>query len=76
MVTISWLLKDLWDTRLPYGETRRYTLEYSQERYQNATAVEVKVRYHLVDESRAKRINYQNREPIDYEVFSKLIDTS
>jgi hypothetical protein len=76
--TVMWrpFIVDLWDTRLPYGETRRYTLEYSQERYQNATAVEVKVRYHLVDESRAKRINYQNREPIDYEVFSKLIDTS
>ena len=65
---------DLWDTRIPYGETRRYSLEYSKDQYSHAEAVEVKVRYHLVDESRAKRINYQYREPIDYEVFSKRID--
>jgi len=67
---------DLWDTRLPYGETLRYSLEYSQERYNNVSAVEVKVRCHMVDEKRVKRINYKYREPIDYEVFSKRIDVS
>ena len=65
---------DLWDTRLPYGETRRYSLEYSKNQYVHASAIEAKVRYHLVDENRVKRINYQYREPIDYEVFSKRID--
>ena len=76
--TVMWrpFIVDLWDTRLPYGETRRYSLEYSQDRYNDVSAVEVKVRYHLVDEDRVKRINYQYREPIDYEVFSKRIDIS
>ncbi len=76
--TVMWrpFIVDLWDTRLPYGETRRYSLEYSQDRYNDVSAVEVKVRYHLVDEDRVKRINYQYREPIDYEVFSKRINIS
>ena len=74
--TVMWrpFIIDLWDTRIPYGEKRRYSLEYSKDQHRHAEAVEVKVRYHLVDESRAKRINYQYREPIDYEVFSKRID--
>jgi len=64
--TVMWrpFIVDLWDTRLPYGETRRYSLDYSTDQYNNATAIEVEVRYHLVDESRVKRINYQYREPI------------
>ncbi len=65
---------DLADTRLPYGEPRQYSMEYSTSEFNNAAAIEVKVRYHLVDQSRIKRINYQSREPIDYEVFSKRID--
>ncbi|GMR05610.1 MAG: hypothetical protein BMS9Abin25_0185 [Gammaproteobacteria bacterium] len=65
---------DLKDTRLPYGEPRQYSMEYSTGEFSNAAAIEVKVRYHLVNQSRIKRINYQSREPIDYEVFSKRID--
>ncbi len=67
---------DLRDTRLPYGEPRQYSLEYAPDKYNSAVAVEVRVRYHLVDEKRIKRINYKPREPIDYEVFSKRIDVS
>lgn len=76
--TVMWrpFIVDLWDTRLPYGETRRYSLEYSAARYDNIAAIEAKVRYHLVDKNRLERINYQPREPIDYEVFSKRIDLS
>jgi hypothetical protein len=76
--TVMWrpFIVDLWDTRLPYGEPRQYSMEFSPGQYDNAAAIEVKVRYHLVDENRVKRINYQYREPIDYEVFSKRIDLS
>jgi hypothetical protein len=76
--TVMWrpFIVDLWDTRLPYGEPRQYSMKFSPGKYDNAAAIEVKVRYHLVDESRVKRINYQYREPIDYEVFSKRIDLS
>jgi len=76
--TVMWrpFIVDLWDTRLPYGELSQYSMEYSTGQYDNVAAIEAKVRYHLVDESRAKRINYKYREPIDYEVFSKRIDLS
>jgi hypothetical protein len=76
--TVMWrpFIVDLWDTRLPYGELRQYSMEYSTDQYENVAAIEARVRYHLVDESRAKRINYKYREPIDYEVFSKRIDLS
>lgn len=76
--TLMWrpFIVDLWDTRLPYGEPRQYSMEFSPGQYDNAAFIEVKVRYHLVDEKRVKRINYQYREPIDYEVFSKRIDLS
>ncbi len=67
---------DLADTRLPYGKPRQYSMEYSTGEFNNAAAIEVKVRYHLVNEKRLKRINYQSKEPIDYEVFSKRIDLS
>jgi hypothetical protein len=65
---------DLWDTRLPLGEQRQYSVVYATNQISSAVALEAKVRYHLVDESRARRINYQYREPIDYEVFSKRIE--
>jgi hypothetical protein len=38
-----------------------------------ATAVEAVARYHLLDEARRKRIGYENKEPIDYEVFRQQI---
>ena len=74
--TVMWrpFIVDLWDTRLPPGEPRQYAVEYSTEQISSAVAIEAKVRYHLVDESRARRINYQYGEPIDYEVFSKRIE--
>ncbi|GBE08302.1 doubled CXXCH motif [bacterium BMS3Abin11] len=67
---------DLSDTRLAYGKPREYSMEYSTGEFNNVAAMEVKVRYHLVNENRVKRINYQSQEPIDYEVFSKRIDLS
>ena len=74
--TVMWrpFIVDLWDTRLPLREPRQYSVEYSTEQISSAVAIEAKVRYHLVDESRARRINYLYREPIDYEVFSKRIE--
>lgn len=64
---------DLWDTRLKRYEPRYYHFEYDVDDLQQAAAVEVIVRYHLLEESRRKRIAYDNEEPIAYEVFrSKL----
>ena len=67
---------DLSDMRLAYGKPREYPIKFSTGQFNNVAAMEVKVRYHLVNENRVKRINYQSQEPIDYEVFSKRIDLS
>ena len=73
--TIMWrpFIVDLWDTRLPRGESRNYALEFDSAREPDAVAVEAVVRYHLLDEARRKRIGYQNEEPISYEVYRKHV---
>lgn len=62
---------DLWDTRLPRGEQRRYDLTFSDQ--QQAATIEAVVRYHLLDEKRRRRIGYENKEPIAYDVFRQRL---
>jgi len=71
--TVMWrpFIIDLWDTRLPRGERRNYNLAFSDP--EQAFAVEAVVRYHLLDEKRRRRIGYQNKEPIAYEVFRQRL---
>ncbi|MCK5640427.1 MAG: hypothetical protein KAJ19_06505, partial [Gammaproteobacteria bacterium] len=71
--TIMWrpFIIDLWDTRLPPGEPRNYSLEIPDK--DGPYTVEAIVRYHLLDEKRRKRIGYENKEPIAYEVFRKRL---
>ena len=37
-------------------------------------SVEAVVRYHLLEESRRRRIGYENSEPIAYDVFRETIE--
>jgi len=69
--TVMWrpFIMDLWDTRLPPGEIRQYTIDILFPGEKTAAFVEAQVNYHLLDEKRRKRINYENKEPIAYEVF-------
>jgi hypothetical protein len=62
---------DLTDTRLPRGQPRSYDIEISDS--QKAVSVEAVVRYHLLDEKRRKRIAYENKTPIAYNVFRQKI---
>jgi hypothetical protein len=62
---------DLKDTRLPRGQPRSYDIEISDP--QKAVSVEAVVRYHLLDEKRRKRIAYENKTPIAYDVFRQKI---
>jgi len=62
---------DLKDTRLPRGQPRSYDIEISDP--QKAVSVEAVVRYHLLDEKRRKRIVYENKTPIAYDVFRQKI---
>ena len=66
-------IADLRDTRLPRWQPRVFRFDVDLGRYPTAVAVEAQVRYHLVDEARRKRIGYENKEAIAYEVFHARI---
>lgn len=70
--TVMWrpFIIDLWDTRLPRWQPRSYTFEFSRA---EGVKLEAEVRYHLLDESRRERIDYENQTPIDYPVFQRSI---
>jgi len=40
---------------------------------EKSVAVETIVRYHMLDEKRRKRIGYENKSPIAYEVFRQRL---
>lgn len=74
--TVMWrpVIMDLWDTRLPPNELRQYSIAIKSSYKAQAKFVEADVHYYLVDEKRRKRINYQNKEPLHYEVFRQRIE--
>lgn len=76
--TVMWrpFIVDLWDTRLPYGKPRTYRFSVSTQGSPRPATLEVVVRYHLLDESRRKRIGYRNAQPIAYAVFQRTVPLS
>lgn len=76
--TILWrpFIVELRDTRLPYLQPRTFRFDYSMNGRSTAAALEVVVRYHLLDEARRRKINYENKEPISYEVYRKTLPLS
>jgi len=71
--TVMWrpFIIDLKDNRLARWQPRRYELEVPDS--SRAVKVEAEIRYHLLAESRRKRIGYENKAPINYTVFRKQI---
>ena len=71
--TLMWrpFIIDLWDSRLPRWLPRHY--EYSVDGHSPAVSIEAEVRYHLLDENRRERIDYNNTTPVDYEIFRRRI---
>jgi hypothetical protein len=69
--TILWrpFIVDLWDTRLPRGAPRRYSLELPAA----TRTVEAQVHYHLLGEARRRRIGYQPDEPPSYPIFDQRL---
>jgi hypothetical protein len=67
--TIMWrpFIVDLWDTRLSYREPRRFALDLPA----GTRTIQAQVRYHLLAESRRKRIGYEPATPISYLVFDE-----
>ncbi len=67
--TVMWrpFIVDLWDTRLPRWQPQTYSIEVLD--IENAASVEAVVRYHLLDENRRARINYENKTPVSYDVY-------
>jgi len=73
--TVMWrpFIIDLRDTRLAPHEPRTFALKYSKASYPETEAVEAVVQYHLVDETRRRRIGYRNTEPLDFEIFRQRL---
>lgn len=73
--TIMWrpFIIDLWDTRLVKNVPRELTFSWKKNAIPSGGKLAITVRYHLLDESRRKRIGYQNSTPISYPVFQKDI---
>ena len=73
--TIMWrpFIVDLWDDRLPRGEPRVYRFEYADGDNLGVVAIEASVRYHLLAEVRRQRIEYENVDPIAYDVYRSRI---
>ena len=66
-------IMDLWDSRLPYGVTRRIYFNFDREYDRQPAALDILVRYHLLDEARRRKIGYENRDPIAYPVHHERI---
>ncbi|NOX10151.1 MAG: hypothetical protein GXP22_11845 [Gammaproteobacteria bacterium] len=54
-------------------QPRNYSFEYSSKGKVRPTAVEVTVRYHLMDIRRHERIKHKNVVPISYEVYRERV---
>ncbi len=72
--TVMWrpFIVDLKDTRLQRDKPRNYQIDIPEA--EKAESVEAVVRYHLLDEKRRKRIGYENKTPIAYDVFRQKIE--
>ena len=64
---------DLRDTRLPYGQPRAFRFSVNKSGSETPAAVDVIVRYHLLDEARRKKIGYNNVDPIAYPIYHDQI---
>ncbi|MGN7613639.1 multiheme c-type cytochrome [Magnetococcales bacterium HHB-1] len=73
--TMMWrpFIVELWDKRLPFNKPRHYDYHVAHDDYPQATSLELEVRYHLLEESRRKRIGYKNTIPINYSVYKEQI---
>ncbi|MBI4538974.1 MAG: hypothetical protein HY704_05620, partial [Gemmatimonadetes bacterium] len=74
--TILWrpFIVDLRDTRLPKGAPRTYVFDFRISSEPRPAALEVVIRYHLLDEPRRKRIGYDNGEPISTVLYRRQVD--
>jgi hypothetical protein len=73
--TIMWrpFIIDLWDTRLRKNIPRELSFSWKKKAVPLKSTLTVSVRYHLLDEARRKRINYNNNTPISYQIFQQTI---
>ncbi len=64
---------DIKDTRLPFGEPRRFIFKFRLDSENPPSVLDITVRYHLLDEKQRKKIGYKNKEPIAYPIYKKRI---
>lgn len=64
---------DLYDTRLPFKTPRAFDLKFTQNNDNQPSILDITVRYHLLDEKRRRKIDYNNKEPISYPIYQERI---
>jgi len=64
---------DIKDTRLAYEKPRKYKYKFKLDSKNSPAKLDVTVRYHLLEEKRRKKIGYENKEPIAYSIYRKMI---
>lgn len=64
---------DIKDTRLPYGETKKFDFEFNMDSDNPPSVLDVTVRYHRLDEKRRQKIGFKNEEPIAYPIYKESI---
>ena len=67
------LIVEIKDTRLPYGEAKKFNFEFKVDSINLPSKVDVTVIYHRLDEKRRHKIGYKNEEPIAYSIYRKRI---
>ncbi|MBF0152184.1 MAG: hypothetical protein HQL64_00350 [Magnetococcales bacterium] len=71
------IILELWDNRLSTRVPREFIYELPKNGISpRGTALDVTVRYHLLDETRRKHINYENTAPVSYSIFHERFDLS
>jgi hypothetical protein len=64
---------DLYDTRLAFDSPKSFKINFEQDRDSQPSILDITVRYHLLDEKRRRKIDYNNKEPINYPIFSERV---
>jgi len=66
-------IMDYKDTRLPYRSPKTFTFPFRRDPENPPSKLDITVRYHLLDEKRREEIDYDNKEPIAYPIYQKII---
>jgi hypothetical protein len=66
-------IMDISDSRLPYGKPRSFNFSFDTSDTKSPHSVDITVQYHLLEESRRKRIGYHPTTAINYPIYRQRL---